>query len=115
MTIRFSPALLVLLTASGLTGCNKAFLDKLPSTALVVPATLSDYQELLDNTNMMSGTPLLGEVSADNFYLTYDFWQTIDTREQNAYVWATDIYDGQGQVDEWDVPYQQVFYAKYCP
>jgi len=111
MTIRLSPALLVLLTASGLAGCKKAFLDKLPSTALVVPSTLADYQELLDNTNVMSGTPLLGEVSADNFYLTYSFWQTIDTREQNAYVWAPDIYNGQGQVDDWDVPYSQVFYA----
>ena len=92
-------------------GCKKAFLDKLPSTALVVPSTLSDYQQLLDNTAVMSGTPVLGDVSADNFYLPYTFWQTIDTREQNAYIWAADIYQGQGLVDDWDVPYQQVFYA----
>jgi hypothetical protein len=92
-------------------GCKKTFQDKVPSTALVVPSTLSDYQQLLDNTAVMSGTPVLGDVSADNFYLPYTFWQTIDIREQNAYIWAADIYQGQGLVDDWDVPYQQVFYA----
>lgn len=100
---------LLLLLAVG--GCKKEFLNTLPSTALVVPTTLADFQELLDNTSVTTGTPVLGEVSADNFYLPYTFWQTIDTRERNAYVWAPDIYEGQGQVDDWDVPYQQVFYA----
>lgn len=92
-------------------GCKKTFLNKLPSTALVVPSTLSDYQQLLDNTAVMTGTPVLGEVSADNFYLPTSFWQTIDPQERNAYRWAPDIFGGQGLIDDWDVPYQQVFYA----
>jgi starch-binding outer membrane protein, SusD/RagB family len=91
--------------------CKKAFLDKLPSSALVVPSTLTDYQNILNNNNVMAGTPVLGDVSADNLALPYSFWQTLDTREYNAYVWAVDIYEGQGLVDDWDVPYQQVFYA----
>jgi len=101
----------LLLTGSTLGGCKKAFLNQLPSTALVVPSSLSDYQQLLDNTLIMGQTPVLGEVSADNFYLPYASWQSIDSRERNAYTWAADIYSGQGKVDDWDVPYQQVFYA----
>lgn len=92
-------------------GCKKAFLNKLPSTTLVVPSTLSDYQQLLDNTFVMSYTPVLGEVSADNLYLPETFWQTLDVAEKNAYVWAADLYQGQGLNDDWDVPYQQVFYS----
>lgn len=110
--MKIRPALLYLVVLLiSMWGCNKAFLDKLPSTALVVPSTLTDYQELLDNTSVMSWTPVLGEVSADNFYLPYMFWQSIDVREQNAYIWSADIYQGQGLVDDWDIPYQQVFYA----
>ena len=113
MRISLSPFLLVTLVATSLAvgGCRKAFLSKLPSTDLVVPSTLSDFQALLDNDGVMSGTPILGELSADNFYLPYTFWETLDTREQNAYVWAKDIYQGQGLVDDWDIPYKQVFYA----
>lgn len=111
MKIRLFLIYWVLLTATGLVSCKKAFLNKLPSTALVVPSTLSDYQQLLDNTVVTTGTPLLGEVSADNFYLPYSTWQALDSREHNAYIWAADIYEGQGLVDDWDVPYQQVFYA----
>jgi len=103
----------MILVATGLagSGCRKAFLNKLPSTDLVVPSSLSDFQALLDNDNVMSGTPILGELSADNFYLPYASWQALDTREQNAYIWAKDIYQGQGLIDDWDIPYKQVFYA----
>ena len=110
MKIRFF-IYVVLMLVVGLYGCKKSFLNTLPSTALVVPSTLSDYQQLLDNTAVMTGTPVLGEVSSDNFYLPSGSWQALDSREHNAYVWAPDLYEGQGLVDDWDVPYRQVFYA----
>jgi hypothetical protein len=92
--------------------CHKdQFLDKKPTTTLTSPTSLSDFQALLDNTNVVGLTPVLGEMSADNFYLTPVFWQNINTKEHNAYIWAPDIYNGQGLVDDWDVPYQQVFYS----
>jgi len=110
MKIRFFISVVVLLLA-GLCGCKKSFLNTLPSTALVVPSSLSDYQQLLDNTAVMSGTPVLGEVSSDNFYLPSGSWQALDSREHNAYIWSPDLYGGQGLVEDWDVPYRQVFYA----
>jgi len=96
-----------------LTACHKKdnFLAQKPDTNLVVPSTLMDFQALLDNTAVFNLTPVLGELSADNFYLTYNFWTGLDIVEQNAYNWAPSIYGGQRQVDDWNIPYKQVFYA----
>jgi hypothetical protein len=38
-------------------------------------------------------------------------WQGLDAREHNAYLWTKDIFQGQGLVEDWDIPYKQVFYA----
>jgi hypothetical protein len=92
--------------------CHKQeFLDKKPSTTLLVPSGLSDFQALLDNVKVFGLVPVLGEASADNYYVSYSAWQALTTRENNAYVWAKDIYGGQGAQPDWNVPYQQVFYA----
>lgn len=93
-------------------GCNKSkFLDEKPRSDLFVPTTLEDFQLLLDNETIMNETPVLGEVSSDNFYTTFNFWQTITVKEQYGYIWAPDIYKGEGNVGDWNLPYQQVFTA----
>jgi hypothetical protein len=104
---------LILLLALGLIvfGCRKAFLAKKPSTNLLIPNSLAVLQELLDNQSVMNVTPALGEVSADNFYFSNAQILQLSTKEYNAYIWAPDLYEGQGQVSDWDDPYQQVFYA----
>ncbi len=104
-------ALLLMITAFPTAGCRKAFLGQKPSSNLLVPNSLTVFQELLDNTQVMNISPALGEVSADNYYLLYTTWISLDTKEYNAYIWARDIYQGQGLVSDWDIPYQQVFYA----
>jgi hypothetical protein len=91
--------------------CRKAFLAQKPSTDLLIPNSLTVLQELLDNQPVMNVTPALGEVSADNYYLLYSAWMQLDIKEYNAYIWAPDLYEGQGLVSDWDFPYQQVFYA----
>src|ERR1700743_1648045 len=90
--------------------CQKrqAFLDTKPNSTLIVPTTLADCQALLDNDLVMGLTPVLGDVSADNYYVPFSFWQTLDIKAANAYVWAKDIYAGQVQVPDWDLPYSQV-------
>jgi SusD family. len=95
-----------------LAGCNKSkFLDEKPRSDLFVPTTLEDFQLLLDNETIMNETPVLGEISADNFYTTFNFWQTLAVKEQFGYIWAPDIYRGEGNIGDWNVPYQQVFTA----
>ena len=102
---------LLLLIGLATGGCRKAFLAQKPSTNLLVPNSLTVLQELLDNEQVMNVTPALGEVSADNYYLLPATWEALDIKEYNAYIWAPDIYEGQGLVSDWDFPYQQVFYA----
>lgn len=102
----------VLMLGASETACHKqAFLDKKPSTTLLVPTTLSDFQALMDNTRVFNLVPVLGEASADDYYLSFTAWQALTLREYNAYVWARDIYGGQGAQEDWNKPYQQVFYA----
>jgi len=91
--------------------CHKSFLDQKPSTDLLIPNTMPVLQQLMDNTQVMNISPALGEFSADNFYLTYFTWSSLDIKEANAYIWASNIYEGQGLVIDWDIPYQQVFYS----
>jgi hypothetical protein len=91
--------------------CRKAFLAQKPSTNLLIPNSLTTLQQLLDNELVMNVTPALGEVSADNYYLPFTTWTQLDIKEYNAYIWAPDLYEGQGLVSDWDFPYQQVFYA----
>jgi len=104
---------LLLVVAGGLvSGCHKQdFLGKNPNSTLIVPSTLSDFQSLLDNDLVMNQVPALGEISGDNYYMGDDLWQTAGTRVQNAYLWKPDIFVGQGSVEDWNFPYQQVYYA----
>jgi starch-binding outer membrane protein, SusD/RagB family len=92
--------------------CNKKkFLDEKPDTQIFVPTTLEDFRYILDNDAVFGETPVIGELSADNFYTTYSHWQSLRPKERNAYVWADNIYNGEGEVADWNYPYQQVFYA----
>ena len=95
-----------------LMSCKKNWLDAKQDKSLVVPTTVQDFQAILDNTTQMNGgNPVLGEVSADNYYTPANVWQTLSTIiDKNAYIWATDIYQGT-TVPDWNNPYKQVYYA----
>jgi hypothetical protein len=94
-----------------LQACHKHFLDAKPSTTLSVPTSLSDFQALLDNNAVFNQVPTLGEASSDDYFFTHTSWQTLDIRQQNAFVWAKDIFEGQGGQLDWNAPYEQIFYA----
>lgn len=103
---------LLVISFGCLCSCHKKdLLNQKSDSLLFVPSTLDDFQTLLDNDVVMSETPVLGEVSADNYYVGYNFWQPLNLKERNAYIWAPDIYGGVGSVGDWNFPYQQVFYA----
>lgn len=96
-------------------GCNKAeFLDAKPRTTISIPSTLQDLRQLLDNELVMNQGITLGDVSSDDYYLSASYWQNnvATTRgERNAYIWAEDIFEGQGAIPDWNLPYQQVLIA----
>lgn len=108
----FITTLLLILTSVLTVSCHKDdFLGKKPNSSLVVPSTLADFQSLLDNDQVMGFVPALGEISADNYFMDDALWQTTGNRVQNAYTWEPDIFDGEGNDEDWNFPYQQVYYA----
>jgi tetratricopeptide (TPR) repeat protein len=90
--------------------CTKqSHLNQPVDQGLQVLATIEHAQALLDYTTVMKETPALGELSADDFYLTAG--ATIDPVELNAYLWMPDIFMKQRLAGDWFLPYKQVYYA----
>lgn len=96
--------------------CGSEWLDERSDKSLVVPTTLADLQAMLDNTPYMTGNhqggvlPEMGQNGSDDYFLTDNVWNSINIVYKNAYVWASDIYEGNSSFD-WNTPYRTVFYA----
>lgn len=102
----WAPALLCCCLLS----CKK-YLDKVPDSRLAVPATLEEFQQLLDNELMFTNnSPALGEFSSDDIHLSHTALQAAVPVVRNAYMWEKDIYKGQANND-WNNLYTQVYYA----
>lgn len=102
--------IIYLLIIALMVSCSKQdeFLDIKPNKNDVTPSKLSDYQGMLDNDNLMNtGTPSLGILGADNYYVNYTVWQSRSATERNAYIWAKDIFEGAASND-WKTPYQAI-------
>lgn len=93
-------------------GCSKK-LDLKPDSSLVIPKTLRDFENLLDNTEIMNSTPALAQLSSDEYLIrSYEIWQSLFTPvTRTAYIWQADIFEGETQVYDWTVSYKQVFYS----
>ena len=99
-------------------GCNKSdFLDKRPDNSLIVPSTLQDVQEMLDNDVVMNGfggaglVPALGETGSDNYYLTdTQYNSSLPPLYRNCYIWNKQLYGGEDILD-WNFPYRCVLYS----
>lgn len=92
--------------------CNKSdFLNKKPSTNILTPTTLTDFQNLLDNTELLNKTGGLAQLSADEYTASDADWATGSATERNSYVWAKDVYAGDVQIADWNGLYTEVFYA----
>ena len=102
---------LLVITSVCLTACEKDFLEKKPDKALLIPKSLKDFQTLLDNETVMNLVPALGVISGDEYFLTDALFTSLTGIERNAYLWNKELYDAGSQVNDWNTPYQQVFYA----
>ncbi|MBT2561710.1 RagB/SusD family nutrient uptake outer membrane protein [Pedobacter sp. ISL-68] len=92
--------------------CKKDFLDAKPSTSILQPQTLDDFQGLLENVNPTL-SPVLATMAADEYYfISYELFQSTPTvTERNSYIWAKDLFGGEVTGGNWRVPYSSVFYA----
>lgn len=106
--ILFSPVLIILFQS-----CEKSdFLSSKPNSNIIIPSTLPELRALLDNTNIFTITPALGELAADNYYMIFSSWQSININYvHNNYTWEKDLFGGTGNIADWKVPYQQVLYS----
>jgi tetratricopeptide (TPR) repeat protein len=91
--------------------CQKEFLEKRPNKALLVPETLTDFQNLLDNTDVFNIAPSLPVIASDDFYGTdIRVNAYIDAYQKNSYIWADNIDEGLPMLD-WNTPFQQILYS----
>lgn len=94
-------------------GCKKDWLEAKPSTDLVVPQSIEDYQALLDNTNVFNtNEPVIGFMAGEQFHLNVNDWQNIPLQAfKNAYLWVDDIYQGEEGTSGWWEAYKKVLYT----
>lgn len=90
-------------------GCTK-YLDAVPDKSLTVPTTVADYQALLENEIMFAKSPKLGEISADDLYLTDASLEDQEIYVRQAYQWSKDVNEGSTSLN-WNYPYQKIYYA----
>ena len=97
--------------------CKKSdFLDAKPQTSLVIPTTVADYQALLeyDGTQAAAAfnvSPAMGNASVDDYYFPDNVYANLSVFAKNVYTWATDVFSGQGNQKDWNIPYKQIFVA----
>jgi hypothetical protein len=102
------------LLGASVASCKKEdnFLNKKANNFDVVPTTLSDFQAILDDDDivMNTGYPMIGLIGTDNVYLTSAAYGSLTAPENTAYSWTADIWEGGPSLD-WNNPYKIVEYA----
>ncbi|NML22089.1 RagB/SusD family nutrient uptake outer membrane protein [Pseudoflavitalea sp. G-6-1-2] len=89
-------------------GAKKDFLDEKPSSDVFLPKSKVELQSLMDKSFFLNVMPELGTLSADEYYFEPGYWETLDSKERNSYIWAKDIFQGQPNIGDWNMPYKQV-------
>ncbi|MDB5156124.1 MAG: SusD family protein [Mucilaginibacter sp.] len=105
--------MILILCAVILASCKKDYLNEKPSSSLITPAGLTDYQNLLDNSKIMNTTGALPQLSSDEYFITDKAsFDALGTQTQkNAYLWNSDIYGGETGILDWNQLYSAVLYA----
>jgi len=101
---------MIILCLSGLLSCSKAILDAKPDSAQIVPGTVADYQQLINNQNYFNYSAFLGEAGGDNYYVTENVWANLNPVCKNSYIWAQDPFEG-GTVNDWNGSFTTIYYS----
>lgn len=106
-------SVVALLPLACLLSCGKTFLDIKPDAKQVVPATVADYQAILDYQLVMNEAASVGLalIGSDEYYLLDGRLSTLSQPfQRNGYVWAKEVYEG-AEVQDWNQAYQRILYA----
>jgi tetratricopeptide (TPR) repeat protein len=93
------------------TGCKKDFLTENPSSEFITADNLEKISGLLKDDILMKETPVLGEISSDDYYLNPGRLKELSVAERNAHRWAVDIFEGEENIPDWNTGYKQIYYC----
>lgn len=96
-----------------LNGCSQGFLELQPKSNIFIPERAEDFQRLLDNFELIGSVAVLPQLSADEYFISTEAnWLSSRTAvERNTYVWGTDVYGAEVNIEDWNSPYRTVFYV----
>jgi hypothetical protein len=109
--IRSIYLVVMLLSTTLFCACTKDWLNAKPNKSLVVPATIADYQALLDNSTVMNvNGPSLTLVGDGDYQVGDAVYAGLTPPEQSAYVWAptTDNFYGGFPAPDWQQAYNRI-------
>lgn len=93
------------------TSCDE-FLDKKPRKSLFEPTSLDALQALLEDFNNQVNDPPHGELSADDYFLTDQDWNSLfEEGHRRTYVWKPDYLFGNDVALDWLNVYRNVYTA----
>lgn len=99
--------LLIIVLFPLVAGCSRKFLTADPAGDVAIK--LADLAGLLSDKELMAQTPVIGEQSADDYYLLPAYYDVLLPPDKNLYTWQKDIYAGQTNIPDWNIPYNQVY------
>lgn len=103
--------LLIMCAALCMFSCKK-YLEKKSNTSFVTPSKVGDLQALLDKPDYMNyGTPILGEISSDNYFLLDANYDTRTEMTRNAYRWIPFDYTFP---NDWSNCYNPIYTSNLC-
>ena len=89
----------------------KKYLDAKPDKKLVIPSSVGDLQALLDQNEIMNfNSPSLGEMSADDYWLTDSDLESLPPQDNAVYTWGNNIYTNYFPND-WSNAYNPVYFS----
>jgi tetratricopeptide (TPR) repeat protein len=95
------------IAALGHWSCKK-YLDQKPDKKIAIPSSVEDMKDILNNYESINARlPSLGEVGADNYYVTDATWASLNDRYRDFYLWQKNDDIG----GEWTAPYNVIFNA----
>lgn len=88
------------------------YLDVKPRSNLVIPETLDDMEQLLDNGTVFAPYPEMLELQADTYYLEETYWSSMFNQvNKSTYTWERDIFGTDEGHEAWSTPYHKIFYT----
>ncbi len=104
--------IVVFLLTLVLISCDDDWLEVKRDRALIVPTTLKDMRLLITNEILIREDYVaIAKVSADEYYITTERWNTMPNTIKNAYLWKEEIYEANRNVEDWDKSYNEVLTA----